>query len=197
MKWRLGPKMDHCSIFSPAKIMPCASNRSITSKPVLGQQQVVDVDLVARAGRQQHVAQFVERDRRDHVVDRPARAHLAHFLADEIAGGAEQRPARTPPTTRAASQGRSSSGTPRQHADAGRRASAPRRAAATAASSRSASAGGTGTAVPISGSTTSLNLAGCAVATSTQRSSRRAAGSCRYRCAAVAVCGHHVWPYAA
>ena len=60
------------------------------------------------------------------------------------------------------------------------RAARPR-SAPTAAASSAASAGGTGTAAPISGSTMSLNLAGCAVATSTQRSARRSGGEAARR----------------
>ncbi len=33
VKCRFGPNTDHCAIFSPAKIIPGTSNRSMTSRP--------------------------------------------------------------------------------------------------------------------------------------------------------------------
>ena len=60
------------------------------------------------------------------------------------------------------------------------------------------SAGGTGTSTPISGSTVSGNLAGCAVATSTHGPAwRRAGGRLDQISAATAVCGHQVCANAA
>ena len=44
------------------------------------------MDLVARPGRDQHVAQFVVRDRRDDVVDRLARPDLAQHGRQRLLG---------------------------------------------------------------------------------------------------------------